>query len=676
MAIRIPTPEYQGAQRLGGMQAEAANTPFQDLRLPDTTFNSRMLQQIGGKGVEFAEYLQQQDDERGLLELQAGLGDWERQLLYGEMSDGSPSGDPGILGLEEKDAFGVADRVQKAFDENLLGYDLTGLSRSGRLAAQKYTQRQREALLNQATRHEFNQRQAYNNRLRRQAEAAAAARSRVAWSSPDEMAASEKRLVAATINRATNEAATTSAPGLETAEQREAYVDSVVAENVERFRRDAIARAIATGGKASVARGREIYDQSVADGSITIENEDDPIVQIVTFGEQVDVVVNGATEIFERFPDDLGAAITEARRRNYDGDTERDLVNEVTRRFQTAAVVQGQENEQRFEQARLAANKGTLLSDFDRIELFKLTPAQRTELGAINSGSSPVGDRQVYNYLRSMSDAKVASLDLETYLPELNTAEYDALVTQQNQARERQVFEDAKLSAAAGTLDQDFTEEQLRRFTLAQREDLRAIEMNLDPIGDMGLFHRLRDLPSSELAEFPLEGLVTRLNPTEYSTLFDKRIQARAAVAGDLAARSEYTATQSTLATINAGITGILEVEAGEEANTTEVTQRLLITNLVDDWIYGKQLVDGRPPTSSEITNYISSLKEPVLVSTGVFGRSTKPRWAVLTREVTVSLVVEGVPPADVAEIARVLASRPMPVTPDAIRALYDLGNK
>jgi hypothetical protein len=200
--------------------------------------------------------------------------------------------------------------------------------------------------------------------------------------------------------------------------------------------------------------------------------------------------------------------------------------------------------------------------------------------------------------------------------------------------------------------------------------------MGLDPIGDMGLFHRLRDLPSSELAEFPLEGLVTRLNPTEYSTLFDKRIQARAAVAGDLAARSEYTATQSTLATINAGITGILEVEAGEEANTTEVTQRLLITNLVDDWIYGKQLVDGRPPTSSEITDYISSLKEPVLVSSGLFGRTTKPSWKVLTGEVTVSLVVEGVPPADVAEIARVLASRPMPVTPDAIRALYDLGNK
>ena len=585
MAIRIPTPEYQGAQRLGGMQAEAADTPFQDLRLPDTTFNARMLQQIGGKGVEFAEYLQQQADERGLLELQAGMGDWERQLLYGEMSDGSPSGDPGILGLEERGAFGVADRVQRAFDANLLSYDLTGLSRNGRLAAQQYTQRQREALLNQVTRHEFNQRQAYNNRLRRAAEASAASQARTAWASPESMAASEQRLVSATINRATSEAASISAPGMETAAQREAYVDAEVAASVERFRRDAIERAIAAGGRASVARGREMYDQSIADGSITIESEDDPIVQIVTFGEQIDVVVNGATEIFEMFPDDLGAAITEARRRNYDGDTEQDLVNEITRRFQTAEVLQARENEQVFDRARLAANAGTLNTDFSNLELFRLSPAQRTELQAINSRSNPVGDNELFNQLRSLPDSELAAAPLEEYGSRLNIAEYNSLVTQRNTAR--------------------------------------------------------------------------------------------ASVAGDLAARAERTSTQNTLATVNAGITGILGVDAGFNANAAEVRQRLQLTNLVDDWIYEATVANGRPPTPREITDYISSLNEPVAIGTGLFGgTNTAPRWQILTSDATVALAVEGVPPADVVVIARVLASRGQPVTRDTIRALYDAANR
>ena len=107
MAIRIPTPDIQGAQRLGGMQAQAADTPFQRLTMPDTTFNSRMLQQLGESGVQFANYLQEQQDERLLLELQAGVGDWERNLLFGEEVTGAPSGRGGILALEERDAFGL-----------------------------------------------------------------------------------------------------------------------------------------------------------------------------------------------------------------------------------------------------------------------------------------------------------------------------------------------------------------------------------------------------------------------------------------------------------------------------------------------------------------------------------------------------------------------------------------
>ena len=582
MAIRVPTPDIQGAQRLGGMQAQAAATPFQRLTLPDTTYNSRMLQQLGESGIQFANYRQEQEDERLLLELQAGVGDWERSLLFGEDVTGAPTGQGGVLALQERDAFGLTQRVEADFDEHLAQYNeaLTGLSRNGRMAAQEFAQRRRDALLDQTARFEFQQREAYNNRLRREAEAAAARAAETAWASPEAMAAGEARLISATTSRAATDAAS-----IPDENERQTFIDNEVAASVERFRRDAIARAIAAGGKTSVARGREMYDEALADGTIKIDGEDDPIVQIITFGEQIDVVVNGATEIFEMFPNDLGAAIDEARRRNYDGDTERDLVNEVTKRFQTAEVLQAQENEQIFDRARLAANAGTLLTDFSNLELFRLTPAQRAELQAINSRSNPVGDNQLFNELRS--------------------------------------------------------------------------------------------LPTSELAEAPLEDYASRLNIGEYNDLITRRNTARAAVAGDLAARAERTNTQTRLATVNAGITSILGIPEGKAASTAEARQRLQLTNLIDDWIYTAQVTSDRPPSSSEITDYISSLNEPVPVGTGFFGGTiSKPRWEILTGESIVEVEVDGVPPTDVAEISRALASRGQPVTPDTIRALYAAANR
>jgi hypothetical protein len=176
MVISVPTPDIQGAQRLGGMQAQAAATPFQRLTLPDTTFNSRMLQQLGESGIQFANYRQEQEDERLLLELQAGVGDWERSTLFGEDVTGAPTGQGGVLALKERAAFGLTQRVETDFDEYLAQYNgnLTGLSLNGRMAAQEFAQKRRDALLDQTARFEFQQREAYNNRLRREAEAAAA----------------------------------------------------------------------------------------------------------------------------------------------------------------------------------------------------------------------------------------------------------------------------------------------------------------------------------------------------------------------------------------------------------------------------------------------------------------------------------------------------------------------
>lgn len=428
MAIRIPTPDIQGAQRLGGMQAQAADTPFQRLTMPDTTFNSRMLQQLGESGVQFANYLQEQQDERLLLELQAGVGDWERNLLFGEEVTGAPSGRGGILALEERDAFGLTQRVEADFDEHLTQYNesLSGLSRNGRLAAQEFAQKRRDALLDQTARYEFQQREAYNNRLRREAEAAAARAAETAWASPEAMAAAEARLVSATTNRAAYDFA-----GIPDEGERQRLIDEAVAAELEQFQRTAIMRAI---GQGQTEIGRQLYDQAVERGTIVLA-EDDLLTRTVQYGEQIDVVINGASTIFQQYPDDLGGAVQAARSMGLDGDTERDLVAEIERRFASAAAVEAQQREQTFDAARQAALNGTLFQEFDAGQLAQFTPGQRADLEALNGGSRVIGDNELYRSIRLLSAAELANYDLASVVGRLNTSQWETLLADQRAAR-------------------------------------------------------------------------------------------------------------------------------------------------------------------------------------------------------------------------------------------------
>ena len=428
MAIRIPTPDIQGAQRLGGMQAQAADTPFQRLTLPDTSFNSRMLQQLGESGVQFANYLQEQQDERLLLELQAGVGDWERNLLFGEDVTGAPTGKGGVLALEERDAFGLTQRVETDFDQHLTQYNesLSGLSRNGRQAAQQFAQSRREALLDQTARYEFQQREAYNNRLRREAEAAAKRAAETAWASPEAMAAAEARLVSATTNRAAYEA---SAIPDESARQQ--FIDDAVAAELEQFQRTAVMRAI---GQGQTKIGRQLYDQAVERGTITLA-EDDLLTRTVQYGEQIDVVINGASMIFQQYPDDLAGATQAARSMGLDGDTERDLVAEIERRFSSSAAVEAQQREQTFDAARQAALNGTLFQEFDAGQLAQFTPGQRSDLEALNGGSRVIGDNELYRSIRLLSAGELANYDLASVVGRLNTSQWETLLADQRAAR-------------------------------------------------------------------------------------------------------------------------------------------------------------------------------------------------------------------------------------------------
>jgi hypothetical protein len=428
MAIRVPAPDIQGAQRLGGMQAQAAATPFQRLTLPDTTFNSRMLQQLGESGIQFANYRQEQEDERLLLELQAGVGAWERSLLFGEDVTGAPTGQGGVLALQERDAFGLTQRVEADFDKHLAQYNetLTGLSRNGRQAAQAFAQSRRDALLDQTARFEFQQREAYNNRLRREAAAAAARAAETAWASPEAMAAGEARLISATTNRATHEFA-----GIPDETERQRVIDEAVAAELEQFHRTAILRAV---GQGQTKVGRRLYDEAVERKTITLE-EDDLLTRTVQYGEQIDVVINGASMIFQQYPDDLAGATQAARSMGLDGDTERDLVAEIERRFSSAAAVEAQQREQTFEAARQAAISGTLFQDLDAGQLAQFTPGQRADLEALNGGSRVIGDNELYRSIRLLSAPELATYDLASVVGRLNTSQWETLLADQRAAR-------------------------------------------------------------------------------------------------------------------------------------------------------------------------------------------------------------------------------------------------
>lgn len=429
MAIRVPTPVTQGAQNLGGAQAQAAATPYQRLTLPDTSFNSRMLQQIGQSGVQFANYLQEQEDERLLLEFQAGLGEFERGLLYGQDANGNPTGQGGILALEGPDAFGLTERVQRDLDQQLSQYNtsLRGLSRNGRAAAQRYAQSRREALLDQTARFEFQQREAYNAKLRRQAEAAAAAAAETAWATPEAMADAEMRIISATTNRAAAEVA-----GLTDNDERQQYIDDEIAAAVEEFQRTAILRAI---GQGKTQIGRQLYDQAVERGTIKLQ-EDDLLTRTVQYGEQIDVVINSATMIFDQYPNDLAGAIDAARGMSLDGDTEKELVAEIQRRFTTAEAAKKQQLEQDFEAAFRSALNGTLREDFDDAQMARFTTEQRAELERRNSREPVIADNDLYRRLRTMPAEELARYDLMSAAGQLTATQWERVLADQRDARE------------------------------------------------------------------------------------------------------------------------------------------------------------------------------------------------------------------------------------------------
>jgi len=469
MAIRIPTPATQGAQALGGVQAQPASTPYQDLSLPDTTFNSRMMQMLGERGIEFADYLRNQNDEQLLLELQNGVGDWERSLLYGENPTGEGDGTGGAFALKERDAFGLTERVETQFDEHLTQYNerLSGLSRSGRLAAQEFAQARRETLLDQAAKYEFQQREAYNARLRREAEEAAKRAAETAWASPEAMEAAEERFMQASLNRIVFETA-----GMTDTEERERLIEEAMTDARDQFHRIAIMRAV---GQGEEKLGRELYEKAVESGAVTLE-DDDLLTRVVQYGEQIDVVINGATDILQRHPDDFEAAVDLARSMALDGDTERDLVAEIERRFASQAAFEAQRREQLYEDARASAINGTLFDDFTAVQLAEFNASERSDLETLNSGAPVVGDTTLFRNLQLLSAEELAEYDLISAAPKLNDAQWQTILNAQRAARNAlntgQDYEWTGIRTEQTTLDSVITAMGIRSGSGARPRDV------------------------------------------------------------------------------------------------------------------------------------------------------------------------------------------------------------
>jgi hypothetical protein len=711
MTLRVPTPAIQGPQQLGVVQAQASDTPFQNLRLPDTAFNSRLLEQLGGDAVRLGEYLQEQEDERLLLEFQAELGDWERQTLYGEMPDGTGAPEGGVLALEGPDAFGLAERMQQDFDARLSEFNETlgGLSANGRLAAQEYAQSRRAQLLDRATRIEFEQRDRYNRQLRAQAAAAAARAAEVAWASPEEMAAAEANLRSAVTNRATAEYA-----DVPDASIRNEMIRSEVSRELEEFQRTAVLRAIGSGDNAA---GQRIYQEGIERGTIQLR-DDDPLTRVVRFSDQATVIVNSATMAYEAYPDDRNAAIEMLRGMGLDGDTERDAVSELEGRFSAAARVEADELDDLIERARVAAANRDLWGTFNTVELSRIPQATIDQLNYINQGGGLVSNPELFDRLSSRPPRELIATDLTVYMGQLSSGDYTALRNAQDTAR--RAFADAAqdaadqqqalLQAADSTTVQQLLSGEFERYRIddnsPESANMRAyIRRTFDAWQRRFVQENERSPNNSERYDF-LDALM--VTSTSEAMLAQRRAditQEQVQVADvqtvpqvietELRARginpratrgSDARQYQFTVTAVEAWRRDFVTRNAGREPSNAEL--RAFINTLVSDVPTGTNFFTGDPAGFDSLIEAVRGTRaeaqfpgvpELTLVEIGT-------ALADLNRPVSEESVGEqlsylqglyalgrrDILPQDIAQISQALTDAGLLVTPEAIQTAYD----
>lgn len=153
--VRVPTPATQGPQDLGGMETVAAQTPFQQTRLPDLSFNARQLSRVGEALGNVASEFGRRERETVLLEAQRDINDWRSGIF---------NPDSGVLRQEGGNAIGATDRTianAEEFSGVMEQRYGSRLGPSGRLALRTLLQQETQSVATRVISHETGQRREY-----------------------------------------------------------------------------------------------------------------------------------------------------------------------------------------------------------------------------------------------------------------------------------------------------------------------------------------------------------------------------------------------------------------------------------------------------------------------------------------------------------------------------------
>jgi len=419
MAITIPTPQTQGAAALGGMTAIAADTPMQNLQMPDMGSTGRSLEKLGGAMATYAAHVKRIDDERRLLEFQVAWGEFERQALYDP--------DTGLMGLEGRDAFGSVESIRTRADEFMLSWqeEAGRLSGTARLAIDQYGVRSVESLLTRAAAREFQERERYNASLRAASTAAAQDRAVRNYSNPEQFAldvalaeATARSEAEATVRSSANAFSTGQAisfadygaqageqqvddplqfGGFEEANDQAAAVQAAHAELIDTEVHNSVSqiyvRAIeesvsAGGGQRRAGRSQELLAEALDNNYIS---HDSPIVTAVRFHTQDAAAHYLVTSAVGENPGNIAAQMRHIQTASHVQDAVREeAASRLNAQVRWENTVREQETAAINDDLTDRVLAGEAYGDLPRGELARLSAAQRTALQ--NIGAVTVDD--------------------------------------------------------------------------------------------------------------------------------------------------------------------------------------------------------------------------------------------------------------------------------------------
>jgi hypothetical protein len=115
-----------------------------------------------------------------------------------------------------------------------------------------------------------------------------------------------------------------------------------------------------------------------------------------------------AGDLFAQFPDDLGAALEEARSRGYPGEAEYYIVQELERRYNQAESAARQDRERELTELEVLADRGELNLNDPR---YLAQPDEiRQELLNRNAGRSAIDDPEALRALQALQEQGSAAL--------------------------------------------------------------------------------------------------------------------------------------------------------------------------------------------------------------------------------------------------------------------------